>query len=203
MTPSLQRLADQFAKLPSIGRKTALRLAFAILDKSEEEVLQFAQALTDAKANVRTCEICQGFCEDRICDICADAERDSSQICVVQDYRSVLAFEKVREYRGVYHVLHGALSPLDGIGPEKLKIAQLLDRVSDGHVREVILATNPTIEGEATAMYLSRALQSFPVKVTRLAYGMPVGADLEYADEVTLLRAIQGRRGLNDTSDPS
>lgn len=175
-----------------------MRLAFAVLDMSEEEVARFADALMQAKSNVRLCRICCGFCEGDVCDICGDAERDRSVICVVQDYRSVLAFEKVREYRGVYHVLHGALSPLDGIGPEKLKIKELLDRVQTGEVREVILATNPTIEGEATAMYLSRALKDCPVKVTRLAYGMSVGTDLEYADEMTLLRAMQGRRGLNE-----
>ncbi len=198
MTPTLQRLVEQFSKLPSIGRKTAVRLAFSVLDKPREDVEAFAQALLDAKDHVRTCEICGSFCEDRICDVCADPQRDASQICVVQDYRSVLAFERVREYRGVYHVLHGALSPLNGVGPEKLKIAELLSRVAQGNVREVILATNPTIEGEATAMYLSRILQNYPVQVTRLAYGMPVGADLEYADEVTLLRAMEGRRGVDE-----
>ena len=198
MTPALQNLVDQFARLPSIGRKTAVRLAFAVLDQSEEEVSRFADALIQAKTNVHLCRVCQGFCEGDICEVCADPERDRSVICVVQDYRSVLAFEKVREYRGTYHVLHGALSPLDGVGPEKLKITELLDRVKTGEVREVILATNPTIEGEATAMYLSRTLKDYPVRVTRLAYGMPVGADLEYADEVTLLRAMQGRRGLNE-----
>lgn len=188
------RLAQQFRSLPGIGRKTASRLALALLDAPPERAETFAATIREARAVVRRCEVCGNLCEEEICPVCADESRDHTVVCVVQDIRAVAAFERVREYRGVYHVLGGALSPMDGIGPDKLNIASLASRVADGGVREVILATNPTIEGESTAMFLMRLLTPSGVKLTRLAYGIPVGGDLEYADEITLGRAIEGRR---------
>ncbi|MBO5931193.1 MAG: recombination protein RecR [Clostridia bacterium] len=191
---SLTKLAEKFGRLEGVGKKTAMRMAFSVLELDIEEAEDFARAILDAKEKIHLCPVCQNLTDREICPICADEERDRSVICVVTDARTVLAMEKVREYRGTYHVLHGLISPMNGITPEQLKIKELLARVATGEVGEVIVATNPTVEGEATAMYLSRLLQPFGVRVTRLAYGVPVGADLEYADEVTLYRALEGRR---------
>ena len=194
---SLRLLAEKFARLEGVGKKTAMRMAFSVLELDVEEAEDFARAILDAKEKIHLCPVCQNLTDRELCPICADEERDRSVICVVTDARTVLAMEKVREYRGTYHVLHGLISPMNGITPEQLKIKELLARVGTGEVGEVIVATNPTVEGEATAMYLSRLLQPFGVRVTRLAYGVPVGADLEYADEVTLYRALEGRRDVH------
>ena len=194
---SLRNLAEKFGRLEGVGKKTAMRMAFSVLELDVEEAEDFARAILDAKEKIHLCPVCQNLTDLEFCPICADEERDRSVICVVTDARTVLAMEKVREYRGTYHVLHGLISPMNGITPEQLKIKELLSRVATGEVGEVIVATNPTIEGEATAMYLSRLLQPFGVRVTRLAYGVPVGADLEYADEVTLYRALEGRRDVH------
>ena len=190
----LENLISQFQHLSGIGRKTAVRLAFSVLDYSEEEAQSFADAIMRAKKDVATCPVCQNISEGDLCPVCADATRDRSVICVVEDCRAIMSIERVREYRGLYHVLHGALSPMNGITPETLKIKELLARLEDGEVKEIIIATNPTIEGETTAMYISKLLKNTNVKVSRLAYGVPVGGDLEYADEVTLFRALEGRR---------
>ncbi len=194
---SLSSLAEKFGRLEGVGKKTAMRMAFSVLELETEEAEDFARAILDAKEKIHLCPICQNLTDREVCPICADEERDRSVICVVTDARTVLAMEKVREYRGTYHVLHGLISPMNGITPEQLKIKELLARVGTGEIGEVIVATNPTVEGEATAMYLSRLLQPFGVRVTRLAYGVPVGADLEYADEVTLYRALEGRRDVH------
>ena len=194
---SLRNLAEKFGRLEGVGKKTAMRMAFSVLELDVEEAEDFARAILDAKEKIHLCPICQNLTDREVCPICADEERDRSVICVVTDARTVLAMEKVREYRGTYHVLHGLISPMNGITPEQLKIKELLARVATGEIGEVIVATNPTVEGEATAMYLSRLLQPFGVRVTRLAYGVPVGADLEYADEVTLYRALEGRRDVH------
>ena len=194
---SLANLAEKFGRLEGVGKKTAMRMAFSVLELDVEEAEDFARAILDAKEKIHLCPVCQNLTDRELCPICADEERDRSVICVVTDARTVLAMEKVREYRGTYHVLHGLISPMNGITPEQLKIKELLARVGTGEVGEVIVATNPTVEGEATAMYLSRLLQPFGVRVTRLAYGVPVGADLEYADEVTLYRALEGRRDVH------
>lgn len=191
---SLQRLAEQFGRLEGVGKKTAMRMAFSILELENEEAEAFATAILDAKQKIHLCPVCQNLTDREICPICADEERDHALICVVTDAKTVLAMEKVREFRGVYHVLHGLISPMNGVTPDQLKIKELLTRVGEGEIDEIIVATNPTVEGEATAMYLSRLLRPLGVKVTRLAYGVPVGADLEYADEVTLFRALEGRR---------
>jgi recombination protein RecR len=192
----LNELIERFRSLEGVGKKSATRMAFSVLNLSEEDAVSFAQAILDAKTKIGVCSVCQSISASDICPICASPERDHSVICVVEDYQSVLALEKVKEYKGVYHVLHGTISPMKGIGPEKLKIKELLERVNSEEVSEVIIATNPTVEGEATAMYISRLLKPLGVKVTRIANGIPVGADLEYADEVTLFRAIQGRRDI-------
>ena len=194
---SLSNLAEKFGRLEGVGKKTAMRMAFSILELETEEAEDFARAILDAKEKIHLCPICQNLTDREFCPLCADEERDRSVICVVTDARTVLAMEKVREYRGTYHVLHGLISPMNGITPEQLKIKELLARVGTGEIGEVIVATNPTVEGEATAMYLSRLLQPFGVRVTRLAYGVPVGADLEYADDVTLYRALEGRRDVH------
>lgn len=194
---SLAKLAEKFGRLEGVGKKTAMRMAFSVLELDIEEAEDFARAILDAKEKIHLCPVCQNLTDREVCPICTDEERDRSVICVVTDARTVLAMEKVREYRGTYHVLHGLISPMNGITPEQLKIKELLARVATGEVGEVIVATNPTVEGEATAMYLSRLLQPFGVRVTRLAYGVPVGADLEYADEVTLYRALEGRRDVH------
>jgi recombination protein RecR len=191
---SLQHLAEQFGRLQGVGRKSAMRMAFSVLDLNEEEAEIFAQAIMDAKRKIHMCPICQNLTDREVCNVCEDLQRDRSVICVVEDAKAVLSMEKVREYRGVYHVLHGVISPVNGITPDQIKLKELLTRLEDGEVQEVIVATNPTVEGEATAMYISRLLKPFGIKVTRLAYGIPVGGDLEYADEVTLYRALEGRR---------
>ncbi len=191
---ALERLTEEFAKLPGIGGKTAQRLAFHVLSLPQEEAEAFAQAILEAKRTVHTCPVCQNLTDGELCAICDDERRDHSVICVVAEPRDVIAMERAREYDGVYHVLHGVISPLNHVGPDDIRIRELLARVAQGNVREVIMATNPDTEGEATAMYLSRLLRPMEVKVTRLAYGIPVGSQLEYADEVTLLRALEGRR---------
>ncbi|MBR4296015.1 MAG: recombination protein RecR [Clostridia bacterium] len=190
----LTKLAEQFGRLPGIGRKTALRLAFSVLDMTDEQANEFACAIKEAKTKIHLCPICQNLTDKDICDICADDTRDRSTICVLEDPRAVLVLERVREFKGMYHVLHGVISPMSGVTPDKLKIKELLARCEDSEVKEIIIATNPTVEGEATAMYLSRLLKPLGIIVTRLAYGVPVGGDLEYADEVTLYRALEGRR---------
>jgi len=190
----LQELSEKFRSLDGVGKKSAVRMAFSVLNMSEEDAVDFAKAILDAKTKICLCKRCQSISMSDICEICASDTRDHSCICVVEDARSVLALEKVKEYNGVYHVLNGVISPMKGIGPEKLKIKELLARIDNENIREVIVATNPTVEGEATAMYISRLLKNFDIKVTRIANGLPVGADLEYADAVTLYRAIQGRR---------
>ncbi len=191
---ALERLTEQFARLPGIGSKTAQRLAFHVLSLPQDEAEAFAAAILDAKRTVHTCAVCQNLTDREICGICDDPQRDHGLICVVAEPRDVVAMERSREYQGVYHVLHGVISPLNHVGPDDLKLKELLTRVGEGNVREVIMATNPDTEGEATAMYVSRLLKPLEVKVTRLAYGIPVGSQLEYADEVTLLRALEGRR---------
>ena len=191
---ALERLSEQFARLPGIGSKTAQRLAFQALSMPQEQAQEFADAILDAKRSIHTCPVCQNLTDEEMCPICADETRDHSTICVVAEPRDVIAMERSREYTGVYHVLHGVISPLNHVGPDDIRIRELLARLQDGSVQEVIMATNPDTEGEATAMYLSRLLRPIGVKVTRLAYGIPVGSQLEYADEVTLLRALEGRR---------
>ena len=191
---ALERLTEQFARLPGIGGKTAQRLAFHVLSLPKEDAEDFAQAILDAREHVHTCRVCQNLTDRELCPICDDPQRDPGLICVVAEPRDVIAMERSREFNGVYHVLHGVISPLNHVGPDNLRIRELLDRVAPGNVREVIMATNPDTEGEATAMYLSRLLRPLEVKVTRLAYGIPVGSQLEYADEITLLRALEGRR---------
>ncbi|MEY4479614.1 MAG: hypothetical protein RLZZ267_292 [Bacillota bacterium] len=190
----IAKLIDAFAKLPGIGNKTAGRLAFHTLRMKEEDVLEFAKALVAVKRNLVYCSVCCNITDTDPCRICSDKGRDMSSICVVQEAKDVVAMERTKEFRGYYHVLHGAISPMEGIGPDDLRVAELLQRLADDRVQEMILATNPNIEGEATAMYLSRLVKSFGLKVTRIAHGLPVGGDLEYADEVTLSKALEGRR---------
>ncbi len=192
----LQKLIEAFCRLSGVGQKTAVRYAFSILDMTEEEAQAFADAIVSAKKNIHECEICGNLSDAPVCAICSDEGRDQSLVCVVEDAKTVMALEKVKEYRGTYHVLGGAISPMDGITPADLRIKELLERIGKGEIREIILATNPNIEGETTAMYLSKLITPLGIRVTRLAYGVPVGADLEYADEVTLLRALDGRRDL-------
>ena len=190
---SLENLVDHFAALPGVGRKSAQRLAFYVLGLSDEDAKGFADAITDAKRNVRCCRICQNLTEGEICSVCASDTRDKSIICVVSEPRDVMSIERGHEYNGTYHVLHGVLSPMSHVGPDDIRIKELLVRVAEESVEEVIMATNPDTEGEATAMYLSRLLKPFGVKVTRLAYGIPVGSNLEFTDDATLSRAIEGR----------
>ncbi|OZM55724.1 recombination protein RecR [Lottiidibacillus patelloidae] len=192
----IAKLIDSFMKLPGIGPKTAVRLAFYVLSMKEDDVLDFAKALVNAKRNLTHCSICGNITDQDPCSICMDKHRDESLICVVQDPKDVIAMEKMKEFRGKYHVLHGAISPMDGIGPEDINIADLIKRLQDDQVKEIILATNPNIEGEATAMYISRLVKPSGIRITRIAHGLPVGGDLEYADEVTLSRALEGRREL-------
>lgn len=189
----LTKLTECFARLPGIGKKSAQRLAFHVLRMPKEEADAFANAILEAREKIGYCEICKNITDTPRCAICSDENRDRTTICVVEDPRDVIAIERTKEYHGLYHVLGGLISPMDGVGPESLFIKELLSRMSDGEVKEVIMATNPTVEGEATAMYISRLLKPMGVKVTRLAYGIPVGGNLEYADEVTLYRAIEGR----------
>ncbi len=192
----LNELITQFERLPSIGRKTAQRLAFYILSQPKERAEKFASALIEAKERVHLCSKCQCLTEFDTCPICADPMRDNSTICVVEDPKAIMVFERTQEYKGLYHVLHGTISPLDGVGPDQLKIKELMSRLADGTVKEVIMATNPTVEGEATASYISRLLKPMGIRITRLAYGIPVGGDLEYADAVTLTKALEGRNDI-------
>ena len=191
---ALQNLADQFARLPGVGSKTAQRLAFHVLSLPDGEAEEFANAILEAKKQVHTCPVCQNLTDRELCPICDDDTRDHSVVCVVADPKDVIAMERSREYRGVYHVLHGVISPLNHVTQDDIRIRELLKRVSQGEIKEVIMATNPDTEGEATAMYIFRLLRPMEVKVTRLAYGMSVGSQLEYADEVTLTRALEGRQ---------
>ena len=193
---SLSRLIEQFERMPGIGHKSAQRLAFHVLNLKKEEAEAFAKAILDSHEKIKKCGCCCNLCEDELCHICKSPSRDQSVICVVEDPRDVMAFERTREFDGTYHVLHGVISPMNGVGPEDITVKELLRRMGDGTVKEVIMATNPTVEGEATAMYISRLLKPMGVSVSRLAYGEPVGSDLEYADEVTLTRALEGRRTL-------
>lgn len=192
----ITKLMDSFMKLPGIGPKSAARLAFHVLDMKEDDVLGFAKALVDAKRNLSFCSVCGHITEQDPCYICADTTRDQHVVCVVEEPRDVIAMEKMRDYHGLYHVLHGTISPMDGIGPEDINIPDLIKRLQDDTIQEVILATNPNVEGEATAMYISRLIKPSGIKVTRIAHGLPVGGDLEYADEVTLSKALEGRREL-------
>ncbi|ERI05223.1 recombination mediator RecR [Aneurinibacillus aneurinilyticus] len=192
----IAKLIDGFMKLPGIGPKTAARLAFFVLSMKEDDVLEIAKALVNAKRNLVYCSVCQNITDTDPCRICSDTSRDKSVICVVQEPKDLIAMERTREYNGYYHVLHGAISPMEGIGPEDIRIPELLRRLEDEEVKELILATNPNIEGEATAMYISRLVKPFGIRVTRIAHGLPVGGDLEYADEVTISKALEGRREL-------
>ena len=193
---ALERLSEQFGRLPGIGSKTAQRLAFHILSLPEEEAQSFADAIVEAKHKVKTCPVCQNLTDQDLCPICADPRRDHSVICVVAEPRDLIALERAREYQGLYHVLHGVISPMNHVGPDDLRVKELVERVAAGGVSEVIMATNPDTEGEATALYIARLLKPFGVKVTRLAYGIPVGGHLEFADDATLMRALEGRREL-------
>ena len=190
----LQNLIGEFAKIKGVGRKTATRYAFSILSMSDESVERFAEALISAKRDICHCSICGNLSDDDVCKICSDTRRDTSVICVVEDERTLMAIEKVREYNGLYHVLGGVISPVNDISPDKLRLDELVKRVDAGNISEIIIATNPTIDGEMTAMYISRLFSKHDVKITRLAYGVPVGADIENADEITLTRALDGRR---------
>ncbi len=189
---SLAKLINQMSKLPGVGKRTAFRYAYSVINMSEEEVKELAQSILEAKEKIHYCSVCGNFTDSDPCYICR--ERSGDVICVVKEPKDVIAMEKTREFKGVYHVLHGTLNPLDGVGPDDIRIKELIQRVSDGSVKEVIMATNPDVEGEATAMYISRLLKPFGVKVTRIAHGIPMGAELEYADEVTLSRALMDRK---------
>ena len=192
-TSSFSKLIDVFRKMPGIGHKSAVRMAYYILSLSDAEVDGVIAAISDAKEKIHYCSVCQNMTESDPCEICSNPKRNHSIICVVEQPKDVIALEKTREYYGVYHVLHGAISPMDGVTPDDLKIKELLARVAQGDVEEVIMANSPSIEGEATAMYISKLIRPFGVKVTRIAYGLPVGGDLEYADQITLVKAIEGR----------
>ena len=192
----IQRLIDEFRKLPGVGGKTAVRYAFSVLNMNEEEATRFAEAIVSAKRDVKKCSVCFGLSEEDVCDICASERRDHSTVCVVENPKDVIVMEKVRGFRGVYHVLGGALAPLDNITPQDLTIKELVERVRSGEIHELIIATNPTPSGDTTASYLARILSEYDVEISRLAYGIPVGGDIEYADEVTLYRAMEGRRTL-------
>lgn len=189
----LARLVEQFESLPGIGKKTAQRLAFYVLNLPDDRARAFADSILEAHEKIHHCAVCQNLTDKELCPVCSDERRDRSTVCVVESPKDLLAFEKTKEYNGVYHVLHGLLSPMSGIGPEQIHVKELMSRMGDGTVKEVIMATNPTVEGEATAMYIARLLKPMGVKVTRLAYGIPVGGNLEFADEVTLYRALEGR----------
>ena len=195
-SPSIEKLIESFEKLPSIGHKTAARLAFYILNSSEEEMNEFVSSIVNAKKNLRYCSKCYNISDTNPCQICGNPKRDQSIICVVEDVRDIVAMERTHEFKGVYHVLHGSISPMNGVGPENIKIKELLARLMDGQVKEVILATNPRVEGEATAMYISKLIKPLGIKATRIAHGIPVGGDLEYTDEITLMKALEGRREL-------
>ena len=195
-SPSIEKLIEAFEKLPSIGHKTAARLAFHMLNSSEEEINNFVNAITNAKKNLKYCSKCFNISDTDPCIICSNPKRDESTICVVEDVRDIIAMERTHEFNGVYHVLHGSISPMNGVGPDDIKVKELLARLTDGKVKEIILATNPRVEGEATAMYLSKLIKPLGIKVTRIARGIPVGGDLEYTDEITLMQALEGRREL-------
>ena len=195
-SPSIEKLIESFEKLPSIGHKTAVRLAFHMLDLNEEDTNEFINSIINAKANLKYCNNCYNISDTDPCPICSSPKRDSSLICVVEDVRDIMAMERTHEFKGVYHVLHGTISPMNGIGPEDIKIKELLNRIGNDDVKEIIIATNPRVEGEATAIYLSKIIKPLGVKVTRIAHGIPVGGDLEYTDEVTLSKALEGRREL-------
>ena len=196
-TPALQKLIDELGKLPGVGPKSAQRIAFHLIKIPEQEALSLADAIQQAKQKVRFCETCFNMSDEVICEICSDSQRDSSLVCVVDEPRDIVALERTREYKGLYHVLQGAINPIDGIGPEQLKIRELLERLKGNTVVEVILCTNPNIEGEATAMYLAKLIEPLGIQVSRIASGLPVGGDLEYADELTLGRALEGRRNIS------
>ena len=193
---ALEKLVEQFARLPGIGGKSAQRLAFHVLSLTDEEAKEFADAITDAKRTVTCCPVCRNLTDGGVCSLCASNKRDGSVVCVVADPRDVVAIERAREFNGHYHVLHGVISPMNHVGPDDLEIKSLVERVSKGGIEEVIMATNPDTEGEATAMYVARLLRPFGVRVTRLAYGIPVGGHLEFADDATLMRALEGRRDI-------
>ena len=195
-SPSIEKLIENFEKLPSIGHKTAIRLAFHMLDLNKEQTDEFISSIIEAKKNLKYCSICYNISDTDPCPICSSAKRDASVICVVEDVRDVIAMERTHEFKGVYHVLHGSISPMNGIGPDDIKIKELLARLSGSNVKEIILATNPRVEGEATAIYLSKIIKPLGIKVTRIAQGIPVGGDLEYTDEITLSQALEGRREL-------
>ena len=195
-SPSIEKLIESFEKLPSIGNKTAARLAFYMLNASEEETNEFIKSIQEAKKNLKYCSSCFNITDLDPCPICSNVNRNKEVICVVEDVKDVVAMEKTHEFNGVYHVLHGSISPMNGIGPDDIKIKELLSRIMEGKVKEIILATNPKVEGEATAMYISKLIKPLGVKVTRIAHGIPVGGDLEYTDEVTLSKALEGRREL-------
>ena len=190
----IDRLINEFSKLPGIGRKTAQRLAFHVINMNPQDVEGLSKALMDVKKEIKYCKVCCNISDSDICPICANSHRDSTTICVVEDPRDVAAMERTKDYDGKYHVLNGVISPMDGIGPDMLNIKELISRLGDGSVKEIIMATNPTIEGEATAMYISRLVKPMGIKVTRIAHGLPVGGDLEYADDVTISKALEGRR---------
>ncbi len=195
-SPSIEKLIESFEKLPSIGHKTAVRLAFHMLDLNEEETNEFINSIINAKTNLKYCSQCFNISDTDPCPICSSPKRDNSIICVVEDVRDIMAMERTHEFKGVYHVLHGTISPMNGIGPEDIKIKELLNRISNNKIKEVIIATNPRVEGEATAIYLSKIIKPLGIKVTRIAHGIPVGGDLEYTDEITLSKALEGRREL-------
>ena len=195
-SPSIEKLIESFEKLPSIGHKTAIRLAFHMLDLDQEKTEEFINSILEAKKNLKYCSKCFNISDTDPCPICSSPKRDSSIICVVEDVKDVVAMERTHEFKGVYHVLHGSISPMNGIGPDDIKIKELLTRIAENDVKEIILATNPRVEGEATAIYLSKIIKPLGVKVTRIAQGIPVGGDLEYTDEVTLSQALEGRREL-------
>ena len=195
-SPSIEKLIESFEKLPSIGHKTAVRLAFHMLDLNEEDTKEFIDSIVNAKKNLKYCNICLNISDTDPCPICSSPKRDKSIICVVEDVRDIMAMERTHEFKGVYHVLHGTISPMNGIGPEDIKIKELLNRLGQNDIREIIVATNPRVEGEATAIYLSKIIKPLGIKVTRIAHGIPVGGDLEYTDEITLTKALEGRREL-------
>ena len=192
----VEKLVESFEKLPSIGHKTAVRLAFYMINASETEANEFVKSILDAKKNLKLCSKCFNISDTDPCEICSDPKRDQSKICVVEDVKDVIVIEKMHEYKGLYHVLHGTISPMDGIGPDDIKIKELIARLMEGTVKEVIIATNPKVEGEATAMYISKLVKPMGVKVTRLAHGIPIGGDIEYTDEFTLGKAFEGRTEL-------
>ena len=192
-SPSIEKLIESFEKLPSIGNKTAARLAFYILNASEEETNEFIKSIQEAKANLKYCSKCYNITDVDPCPICSNTTRNKDVICVVEDVKDVVAMEKTHEFKGTYHVLHGSISPMNGVGPDDIKIKELLSRIMEGNIKEIILATNPKVEGEATAMYISKLVKPLGVKVTRIAHGIPVGGDLEYTDEITLSKALEGR----------